>query len=642
MHRQLVSTWLSQIRTGRIRKRFPWRGVAIGLSCAAFCGLLGFSLPFRLLEQRELDRGFIYRGSRETLSKIVIITLDEPTLSQIGKPMMFLSPELAATLSFLDQHGASAIGVDMLVRGDASKIVQLRPGREGSLETMGQAIGLAGNVVLPQWLTASDGPLNPPFEWLAPSDKPWADLGFVDQLLDDDTCVRRQKLRWMDELQNVHGSFALALLIKSGIVPQDRLIEPRIALNGKFVPEDSEGCFRINFIGPPGSVKAISLIELLKVIDGSSTSDRSREIVAQIQGSIVLIGSMDVTMKDQFSVPYTHRTLLQQWLWAPIGKQQSQMSGVELHANALATLIDQAFITTPWYARQWIVLPITAVALGCFLVQCSLEVGLLLTLAHHVLWRLLAFGAFYWWNLHLETVVVYTLGVLLYGTIFMLRWRWIRRMMGLVKSEAIARALESRGAKLKQLGERRELTVLFSDIRSFTTFSEQHSAEDVVRLLNAFFAEIVPIVESEGGTVNTYIGDAVFVIFGAPDIQKDHALRAFRTARAMVNRVREKAQLWQSLGVANFEIGVGVHTGEAIVGTIGSPQRLDYTAIGDTVNTASRLESANKSLGTSGLISQTTFEALPESEKRLVTDVGPARTLQVKGKSQPLVVYAIA
>ena len=123
----------------------------------------------------------------------------------------------------------------------------------------------------------------------------------------------------------------------------------------------------------------------------------------------------------------------------------------------------------------------------------------LVALAHHLAWRGLALAAFCWANWRVETVAMYTLGVVLYGTIFAMRWRWIRRMMGMVKSEAVARALEAGGAKLDLRGEQRDITVLFCDIRDFTTFSERHSAHEVVRLLNAFFAVAVPAIEAEGG-----------------------------------------------------------------------------------------------------------------------------------------------
>jgi len=233
------------------------------------------------------------------------------------------------------------------------------------------------------------------------------------------------------------------------------------------------------------------------------------------------------------------------------------------------------------------------------------------------------------------------LGGLLYGAIFAMRWRWIRRMMGMVKSEAVARALEAGSVTLDLRGQQREITVLFCDIRDFTPFSETRSAHKVVRLLNAFFAAAVPAIEAEGGIVNQYIGDALMVLFGAPQAQADHALRAVRAAAEIVRRVHGLRDRWKDLGADGFRIGIGIHTGEAVVGTIGSPRRLDYTAIGDTVNTAARIESANKELQSEVLISQATFAALPADQRERISVMGESRTLSVKGKQETLQVYAI-
>src|SRR5205823_402345 len=129
----------------------------------------------------------------------------------------------------------------------------------------------------------------------------------------------------------------------------------------------------------------------------------------------------------------------------------------------------------------------------------------------------------------------------------------------------------------------RQVTVLFADSRGFTDFSEAHSPHDVVALLNAYYTAIVPVIEAEHGTINTYIGDGIMVLIGAPASDPEHALHAVRAAVAMVRRVHELKEQWARLGNPAMRIGVGVHTGKAVIGSIGSPQRLDYTAIGDTV-----------------------------------------------------------
>ena len=215
-------------------------------------------------------------------------------------------------------------------------------------------------------------------------------------------------------------------------------------------------------------------------------------------------------------------------------------------------------------------------------------------------------------------------------------------MMGMVKSEEIARALEEDPSKLDLKGDDREITILFSDIRSFTTYSESHTAQQVVKLLNEYFAIVVPIIEKHGGVVDKYIGDGVMVLFGAPRQQHDHAGNAVRAAIEMVAAVHQYQPRWAALDAPELRIGVGVHTGSCVVGTIGSPNRLDYTAIGDTTNTAARIEAGNKHLGTEILVSAATLEKIALESNDLRSQMSDAKMLLVKGKQDRIAVHEIA
>lgn len=614
------------------------RGALIGILCALVCWCLNGTSFIRTLDNREFDGCFAFRGPRVSAANVIIVAMDEASLQEIDKPLLFFSPELAKVVTYLHDQGAASIGVDFLLpRGDTT-MEELQSGRAGALDTMGIAVGQAGNVVLPEWLLVSEKPLQPPYEWYdksLPSKQPWADLGFVDQTVDSDACLRRQELRQYDG-ENIQACLALALLIKARGLSEAWLAAPQLQLDGRPIPLDAHGCLRINYVGPAGTIRVVPFRDVLAAAQGGTSQGQ-----ASFKDSIVLVGMTVGAFKDIFFTPYTSQSLLQLMRSDTSRPAELQMSGVEVHANVLATLMDRAFITTPWFLATPLTLLIVGGALGAILTRCSLEMGALVTLAHHLAWRGLAVGVFCMANWRVEMMSMFILGVLIYGTIFAMRWRWIRRMMGMVKSEAVARALEAGGAKLDLRGEQREITVLFCDIRDFTPFSERHAAHEVVELLNAFFAVAVPAIEAEGGTVNQYIGDAVMVIFGAPQPQPDHALRAVRAAVEVVRRVHDMTDRWKELGADQFRIGVGIHTGTAVVGTVGSPRRLDYTAIGDTVNTAARLESANKQFQSEVLISQATFDALPDDEKRRIADLGEPKALSVKGKQETLLVYSV-
>jgi adenylate cyclase len=184
-------------------------------------------------------------------------------------------------------------------------------------------------------------------------------------------------------------------------------------------------------------------------------------------------------------------------------------------------------------------------------------------------------------------------------------------------------------------GDRRRITVLFCDIRGFSTFSEKMAPEDVVRLLNEYFERMVEIVFRNNGTLDKFIGDGLMVIFGAPEddpLQEEHAIR---TAIEMQQGLHEMTKTWEAQGIV-IRIGVGINSGPAVVGNIGSSRRMDYTAIGDTVNLASRLESATKELGVGILISENTYVALRKGHN--FREMG---SVQVRGRSEPVLTYTI-
>ncbi|MCE9596556.1 MAG: adenylate/guanylate cyclase domain-containing protein [Spirochaetia bacterium] len=192
----------------------------------------------------------------------------------------------------------------------------------------------------------------------------------------------------------------------------------------------------------------------------------------------------------------------------------------------------------------------------------------------------------------------------------------------------------NRGEIKAEVGERRIMTVLFSDVRGFTTISENMDAAAVVSILNEYFSHMVRIIFEQKGTLDKFIGDAIMAFWGAPIHRPDHALLAVRSALAMTSALRSLNQEFAARQMAPLAMGVGVNTGEMIVGNIGSDQRLDYTLIGDNVNLGSRLESLTTQYGAEILIA--------ESTKREVEHEIPCRIIDlvaVKGKSIPISVY---
>jgi adenylate cyclase len=185
-------------------------------------------------------------------------------------------------------------------------------------------------------------------------------------------------------------------------------------------------------------------------------------------------------------------------------------------------------------------------------------------------------------------------------------------------------------------GETLTVTVLFSDIRSFTSISENMPAQALVALLNEYFTEMVGIVMSEDGVVDKYIGDAIMCVFGAPVPKPDDAVRAVRAAVKMRTALVHLNERLAARGLPPLKTGIGVHTGEVVAGNIGSEKRMEYTVIGDAVNVASRLESSTKDLAVGILISDDTWGLVKGG-----IDARPAKELTVKGRAQPVMTYEV-
>jgi adenylate cyclase len=185
-------------------------------------------------------------------------------------------------------------------------------------------------------------------------------------------------------------------------------------------------------------------------------------------------------------------------------------------------------------------------------------------------------------------------------------------------------------------GESLVVTILFTDIRSFTTISEKMDPQQLVALLNEYFTEMVGIVMQEDGVVDKYIGDAIMAVFGAPVPKPDDAVRAVRAAVRMRRALRELNRRLEARGKPTLRTGIGIHTGEVVAGNIGSEKRMEYTVIGDAVNLASRLETSTKELGVNVLISEDTYE-----RTKHVIEARPVREITVKGRKAPVMTYEV-
>src|SRR6185503_2476987 len=202
---------------------------------------------------------------------------------------------------------------------------------------------------------------------------------------------------------------------------------------------------------------------------------------------------------------------------------------------------------------------------------------------------------------------------------------------------AVVEDLVADAGALRLGGEKRELTVLFSDIRGFTTLSEGMQPEELVKLMNEYFTVMTDRVFAHRGSLDKYIGDAIMAIYGAPVVESDHPALACRSALDMLRALDDLQQKWRLIGLPAIGIGIGINTGPMIVGNMGSATRFNYTVVGDAVNLASRIESLNKTYGTSILISEYTYERV----KGEFSNVREVDSVRVRGREQPVRLYEL-
>lgn len=320
----------------------------------------------------------------------------------------------------------------------------------------------------------------------------------------------------------------------------------------------------------------------------------------------------------------------------------SNHPGVDFQATAIDNIVNNDFLIV---LPQWLNILITL--FGMFLVYGFIRIfdlykSIANTLKIFFIYLIVCIACFYFSTVVnvITPLVMFTLTTIIaYTHKFVIENRnkeKVKSAMGKYMSQDVMKKVIQNIDNLGLGGKKSTVTVLFADIRGFTSMSEQMSAQQVSEILNEYFTEMEPIITQYNGVINKFIGDAVMAIFGEPIQDKNHAQNAVKCAYSMLEKVKELQKKWAKEGKPKIEIGIGVNTGEVFVGNIGSVNRMEYTVIGDTVNLASRLESYNKIYKTKLLISSTTYE-----EVKSFTDVIKISDVQIRGKANKMDIYEV-
>lgn len=390
-----------------------------------------------------------------------------------------------------------------------------------------------------------------------------------------------------------------------------------IRLGEQEIPVDRFGRFLINYPGPPGVFPAYAAADVLA----------GRLPSGALKDRIALVGATAVGIYDLRVTPFSGTS-----------------PGLEIQAAIIDNIQRGNFLKIPATGPLPTLLTILALAaiLGVALSRLAAAGGFILALCLGLGYLAANYALFLQgWHLELFYPLVEISGV--YTGVTVLRFLAeerarlrLRKAFQSYVAPAVVEEIVRHPERLRLGGERREITILFCDIRGFTGLSEGLEPEALVDVLHDFLNPMSDIIVQYGGTIDKYIGDAIMALFGAPLSLEDHAARACRTALAMTAALKRLDREWEAGGRPPLRVGVGLNTGVAAVGNMGSDRLFDYTAIGDNVNLASRLEGLNKYYGTDILISAPTAQAL--NDQFILQEVD---LVQVKGKKKPLAIYEL-
>jgi len=317
-------------------------------------------------------------------------------------------------------------------------------------------------------------------------------------------------------------------------------------------------------------------------------------------------------------------------------------AGADIQATVISNLLENDFRHTISFAQK-VLIASTIVILSAWIIAVFGLSSALISLGMFILLYLITAITLFFNGTTIQILTPVVLIILTISAGFTFRFlieghkkEQIQNAMGLYISKDIMKNVVKNLDNLQRGGKRANITVLFADIRGFTSISEQLSAEEVTTILNEYFSAVEPVIRKHNGVLNKFIGDAVLAIFGEPIQDKNHATNAVLCANEMHEKMSKLQQKWDLEGKPHIEIGIAINTGEAFVGNIGSPERIEYTVIGDTVNTASRIESYNKVYKTRFLISESTYEKVNR-----ICDVIKIREVSIRGKARKINIYEV-
>ena len=606
----------------------------------------------RFMELKALDLRMVSRGQLPTTGQVIIATVDEKSLSEIGR-WPWSRSMTAKLVDSLKEYGAKAVGFDIVFAepeqstGPSADAILAKSVKSAKNVSLGyffhtsmkdveflseEYINASGSLIGGSMYSmvrekGHEGDYNlitayapvPSIKAIAESGE---NCGYFKAFPDPDGVIRWSPLviKFQD---NFYYSLPIALLMQYLDYPMIVLNLAEFGVDGVMlgdlrIPTDEIGRLLINYLGPAKTFPHYSISDII-------AGRLSPEL---IKGKIVIVGATATGIYDLRVTPFS-----------PV------YPGVELHATVVENILQGNFLEqSAWTTFIDICgIIVFGMIIGIAIPRLKALQGILLVmvlLGGFVAGNTLIFAKYNTWlNMVYPVLTMMTIYLVITVYRYFTEEREKKKIRGAFQyylTASVINELLKDPTKLKLGGDKKDLTVMFSDIRGFTTISEKLTPEELVHLLNEYLTAMTDIVFKYEGLLDKYIGDAIMAVFGAPVDQPDHALRSCRTALEMMATLKGLQQKWAAEGRPFVDIGVGINSGDMVVGNMGSNMRFDYTVMGDNVNLSSRLEGINKEYGTHIVISEFTYEVVKEEVFCRELDA-----VRVKGKKLPVKIYEL-
>ncbi len=570
-------------RQSSLSKREGGRDFSLikALCISVFVALLTLTPIIHLLNLSSYNSKFQLRGPLPTSDKIIIIAIDNESIDWLMK-WPWTRRTHAKLVDLLKDAGAKLIVYDVFFDSPT----QFDP--QDDID-FAKSIKRAENVILASNYqkmekNAQFQVLRLPFKKPIPIlNKAALDIGVVHPDPDADSVVRRFQLVFQSKGERFYSLGLQAVRRFENIFDMNLSSTKSIRVGKHQIPQYRKKMM-INYHGPSGTFKTIPFARVYDPSDPHFKGEELKDHPQWFKDKIVLIGASAIELHDVFSTPF-----------------DKELPGVEIHANVIETILNDQYIRVLNAAWVFVAMMLISWVNIRFGKRMKIRPFFGLLVFQTVIIYGVSFAMFIVARLEMPT---YTLQMTLWST-FLLQTiikfvqeekekKKVRDIFSQYVAPTVVNEILSHPESIELGGEMREVTIFFSDIRSFTTFSEAHTPKEVVELLNEYLDAMTQVIFEFGGTLDKYVGDEIMAIFGAPLPLPDHPRVAVACAVAQLKKLRELQTKWRLEGRTVLDIGMGLNTGTVVVGNIGSTMHKDYTVIGDAVNLAARIEALTR------------------------------------------------